>query len=61
MSTVKFKPQKKVAYDKVPLQLKVSPGVREKVMAIPGWQERVRAFLEEMIAANEKPDQIKQD
>ncbi|MHC5726843.1 MAG: hypothetical protein ACYT04_46525 [Nostoc sp.] len=61
MTTIKFKPQKKVAYDKTPLQLKVSSGVREKVMAIPGWQEIVRGFLDQMIAANEKPTQIKQD
>ncbi|MEH1789177.1 hypothetical protein [Nostoc sp.] len=54
MATIKFKPQKKVAYDKTPLQLKVSSGVREKIMSIPDWQETVRAFLDEMIAKNEK-------
>ncbi|MEH2377878.1 MAG: hypothetical protein V7K27_03090 [Nostoc sp.] len=54
MGTIKFKPQKKLAYDKTPLQLKVSLGVREKVMAISGWQEILRDFLDEMIAKNEK-------
>ncbi|MHC5597975.1 MAG: hypothetical protein ACYTXC_18900 [Nostoc sp.] len=53
MATIKFKPQKKVAYDKIPLQLKVSSGVREKVMSIPDWQETVRGFLDKMIAENE--------
>ncbi|MEH1926471.1 MAG: hypothetical protein V7K14_07230 [Nostoc sp.] len=56
MATIKFKPEKKLAYDKTPLQLKVSPGVREKVMSIPGWQETVRGFLDEMIAKKEKHD-----
>ncbi|MEH1789960.1 hypothetical protein [Nostoc sp.] len=56
MATIKFKPQKKLAYDKTPLQLKVAPGVREKVMAISGWQETVRGFLDEMIAKKEKHD-----
>ncbi|WP_292761782.1 hypothetical protein [Nostoc sp. NOS(2021)] len=61
MATIKFKPEKKVAYDKTPLQLKVSPGVREKIKGISGWQEILRGFLDQMIAANEKLPQIKQD
>ncbi|WP_196525274.1 hypothetical protein [Nostoc commune] len=55
MSPIKFKPHKKVAYNKIPLQLKVAPGVREKVMAIPDWQELVRQLLDKLIIENQKP------
>ena len=61
MSTTKFKPQNHVAYDKAPLQFKVSPGVREKIKAIPGWQEILRAFLDKLIAENQKSTQNKQE
>jgi hypothetical protein len=61
MATIKFKPQKKLAYDKTPLQLKVPLGVREKIMSIPGWQEILRTFLHEMIDRNEKLTQDRQD
>jgi hypothetical protein len=49
MSKIKFKPDNKVAYDKVPVQFKVLPGVREKLKTVPDWQNRLRAFVDELI------------
>ncbi|MEG4353541.1 hypothetical protein QUA70_26030 [Microcoleus sp. LAD1_D5] len=49
MSRIKFKPDNKVAYDKVPVQFKVLPGVREKLKAVPNWQERLRGIVDELI------------
>jgi len=49
MPRIKFKPQNKVAYDKSPLQFKVLPGVREKIKAVPDWQQRLRDFVDQLI------------
>ncbi|NJM71829.1 MAG: hypothetical protein HC862_17435 [Scytonema sp. RU_4_4] len=49
MPRTKFKPDNQVAYDKVPVQFKVLPGVREKLKAVPNWQERLREFVEQLI------------
>ncbi|WYL96731.1 MAG: hypothetical protein HEQ35_25655 [Gloeotrichia echinulata IR180] len=52
MPRIKFKPDNEVAYDKVPVQFKVLPGVKEKLRAVPNWQERLRVFVDELIAEN---------
>jgi hypothetical protein len=52
MPRIKFKPDNKMAYDKVPVQFKVLPGVREKLLAVPNWQERLREFVDDLIAEN---------
>ncbi|MEG4347409.1 hypothetical protein QUB70_29640 [Microcoleus sp. A003_D6] len=49
MPRIKFKPDNKVAYDRVPVQFKVLPGVREKLKAVPNWQERLRGIVDELI------------
>ena len=47
--TKKFEPDNAIAYDKTPLQIKVLPGVREKLKAVPDWRERLRTFVDEMV------------
>lgn len=37
------------SFAKDPLCLKVKEGVREKLRAIPGWKERLRAVIDEII------------
>lgn len=49
MSRTLFRPDNQVAYDKVPVQFKVLPGVREKLKAVPNWQERLRDFVDQLI------------
>jgi hypothetical protein len=49
MPTKRFNPDNHVAYDKTPVQLKVLPGVRERLMTIEGWQNKVRLFLDRLI------------
>ncbi|NMF67020.1 hypothetical protein DP113_24010 [Brasilonema octagenarum UFV-E1] len=36
-------------FDKSPVCLKVREGVREKLKAVPDWQERLRGFIDELI------------
>ncbi|BAZ25497.1 hypothetical protein NIES4073_64020 [Kalymmatonema gypsitolerans NIES-4073] len=55
MPIIKFQPKNQVAYDKVPVQFKVLPGVREKLKTVPNWQERLREFVDQLIS--EKPNQ----
>lgn len=50
MPIIKFKPDNKTAYDKVPVQFKVMPGVRERLKAVPNWQERLREYVNQLIA-----------
>ena len=54
MPRIKFQPKNQVAYDKVPVQFKVLPGVREKLKTVPNWQERLREFVDQLIS--EKPN-----
>jgi hypothetical protein len=54
MPRTKFQPDNEVAYDKVPVQFKVLPGVREKLKTIPDWQKRLRAYVDQLIS--EHPD-----
>jgi hypothetical protein len=49
MPKIKFQPNNKVAFDKVPVQFKVLPGVREKLQTVPNWQEQMRKFVDELI------------
>jgi len=50
----KFKPDNQVAYDKVPVQFKVLPGVREKLKTVPNWQARLRKIVDELIEELDK-------
>ncbi|WP_343038357.1 hypothetical protein [Brasilonema bromeliae] len=36
-------------FDKDPVCFKVLPGVKEKLKAVPDWQERLRGFVDELI------------
>jgi hypothetical protein len=56
MPRTKFKPDHQVAYDRVPLQFKVSLGVRDKLKAVPDWQQRLRDFVDELIATQTSKD-----
>lgn len=47
--TKKFEPDNTIAYDKTPVQIKVMPGVRDKLKAVPDWRERLRVFINEMV------------
>lgn len=43
------KRQHKLAYDRAPVQLKVLPNVRERLMEIDGWQSQVRKAIDLLI------------
>jgi hypothetical protein len=47
--TIKFTPQGNEALDKIPFQVKVRPGLRERIKAIPGWQPLLREKLEQWV------------
>jgi hypothetical protein len=49
MPTKKFNPDNHVAYDKTPVQLKVLPGVRERLKAVDDWQSKVRSLIDQLI------------
>jgi hypothetical protein len=53
MPTKKFIPDNRIAYDKTPVQLKVLPGVRERLKAVDDWQNKVRRFINQLIAEHE--------
>jgi hypothetical protein len=36
-------------FDKDPVCFKVLPGIKDKLKAVPDWQERLREFVDEMI------------
>jgi hypothetical protein len=55
MPRTKFRPDNHVAYDKAPVQFKVLPGVREKLRAVPNWQERLRKFVDQLISEESTP------
>lgn len=54
MPTIKFKAHHDEPYDKTPVQFKVRAGVRDKLKAVPNWQERLREYVDLLIedAAN---------
>jgi hypothetical protein len=53
MPRTKFQPDHQVAYDKNPVQVKVLPGVRDKLSQIPNWQNLVRAYINQLISEQE--------
>jgi hypothetical protein len=44
-----FKPDNQIAYDKTPVQVKVLPGVRERLKTIDDWQNKLRRLIDELI------------
>lgn len=40
---------------KDPICLKLKPGMREQLMTIPGWQDKLRMLIEILIQDNIKP------
>lgn len=52
MAKKEFSPDNKVAYDRNPIQLKVLPGVRERLKSIPDWQTLLRAKIDEIISTH---------
>ncbi|BAU14141.1 hypothetical protein LEP3755_46860 [Leptolyngbya sp. NIES-3755] len=49
MPTQKFKPNESVAYAKTPVQVKVLPGVRERLKTVPNWQDKLRRLIDQLI------------
>jgi hypothetical protein len=49
MPTKKFQPNERIAYDKTPVQVKVLPGVRERLKIVDDWQNKLRRFIDELI------------
>lgn len=45
-----WKADKGQAYDRTPVQLKVRPGVRERLKAVDDWQNKIRRFIDELLA-----------
>ena len=39
----------KQPFDKDPVCFKVLPGVKDKLRAVPNWQERLREFVDKLI------------
>lgn len=50
MPRKKFVPDNYIAYDKTPVQLKVMPGVRERLKTVDDWQNKIRRFIDELLA-----------
>jgi hypothetical protein len=50
MPRKKFVPDNHIAYDKTPVQLKVMPGVREQLKTVGDWQNKVRRFIDGLLA-----------
>jgi hypothetical protein len=44
-----FKTANDVAYAKAPVQVKVLPGVREKLRLVPSWQDKLRRLIDQLI------------
>ena len=54
-----FLPQDEVALDRIPLQVKVKVGVRERIKAIPDWQNRLREKLDQWVQECEHNNEFK--
>jgi hypothetical protein len=52
MPRIKFVPNNKIAYDKAPVQVKVLPGVRDRLKLVPDWQNRLRIAIDTLIEEN---------
>jgi hypothetical protein len=48
-----WKPKEGVAYDKAPVQVKVLPGVRERLKTVDDWQNKLRRLIDELIEDSE--------
>jgi hypothetical protein len=44
-----WKPNNRKAYDRTPVQVKVLPGVRERLKTVDDWQNKLRRFIDELI------------
>jgi hypothetical protein len=45
----KFIPHNRIAYDRVPVQLKVLPGIRERLKMVENWQAKIRVYIDKLI------------
>jgi hypothetical protein len=45
-----WKPDKGQAYARTPVQLKVMPGVRERLLTVEDWQNKIRGFIDGLLA-----------
>lgn len=52
-----FKPIEEKPLDSISLQLKLRTGVRERIKAIPGWQNLIRDLLETWVEEYERDQQ----
>ncbi|MEA5623761.1 hypothetical protein [Nostoc sp. UHCC 0251] len=39
----------KQPFDKDPVCFKVLPGIKDKLKSVPGWQERLREFVDTLV------------
>ncbi|MCG5056906.1 MAG: hypothetical protein KA714_02535 [Limnoraphis sp. WC205] len=49
MPTEKYKPYESIAYDKTPVQVKVRPGVRERLKTVDNWRNKLRQYIDRLI------------
>lgn len=42
-------PNDREAYDRTPVQIKVLPGVRERLKAVDDWQNKLRNKIDELL------------
>lgn len=45
----KFIPDNRIAYDQIPVQLKVLPGIRERLKMVENWQAKIRVYIDKLI------------
>ena len=50
MPTQLFPTSEDGPYDKVPVQLKVKPGVRERLKTVSDWQNKLRKVIDQILA-----------
>ena len=53
MPDTKFKPHNRIPYAIAPVQLKVLPGIRERLREVDGWQARIRTAIDLLIQEDE--------
>lgn len=52
MPRIKFTPENQQAYDRIQIQVKVLPGVRERLLSVSSWQDKLRSAIDSIIAEN---------
>jgi hypothetical protein len=52
MPRIKYKAKNSEAFDREPVQVKVMPGVREKLKSISNWQDKLRGKIDLLITEN---------